>query len=350
MTELHTTAPEKQDVPARELSRDDLEVIELQVRDRLLTTDSVESARELASELLVSVGQEPLAENETRRVMLMNIDGEPVEQTIVVDPEDFGTAVRSISEMGIEGFVDEEASNEVEPAEQLERELGEVAIEGAEAEDAEDSDAETEASGEPETDLALDELLTGSSWNTIGDIAGQLQNRTRAVVQQLDEMNMLLSRINYDGGNTAAYGSQLMQSLESLNGLVRGSSLDGDLAEQTRIIRGKAEEVVGDVLRKESSTDDDRYKARKIEEAVEEMSTIGRVVADEYEQFRTTMHPHGRFMQNVEELMRTPRGYETTISVLHSMITEASDTMSMATGRLSRIEASLEDVARARKA
>jgi hypothetical protein len=94
-----TSTPEITGIP--HLTKGELDDIELQVREMAETNITHNDLRALTSALLEAKGQPPLAEGEDRRAMLIDIDGETIEQAIFVDPKDFGTFVRSISEMGI---------------------------------------------------------------------------------------------------------------------------------------------------------------------------------------------------------------------------------------------------------
>ena len=342
----------------RTLDQSELEIIELQVRDRLMQGDSDEQVRQLTDSLLKSVGQAPLADGETQRSMKLRIDGEEVERTVVIDPSDFGTFVRTPAEMGIDGFEGDDASHELEAThdEIVDRELGEVALASAVGEDGprsqetgeveDESDEETEETHESDEVSAIDELIENPSWKRIGDTAGQLMSRSKMIVNQLDAFSAMLGRLNYEGGRTETSGRELAQSLDDMKRSVMSGTLHEDLRADTMRLYQHAEEIIDQVRRSESSGDTERLKARKTEEVVDELTTAGRVIADQYDELRTVFRPNGKFESLVDELIRSPNGYEYTISMLRKMLTEASDDMTSAVGRLSRMEANLEDARR----
>lgn len=225
-------------------------------------------------------------------------------------------------------------------------ELGDIALEAAGVESPEVSEAEDDhENAEPS---ALDELLEDNSWKHIGELAEQLQRRTAMIVGQLDAFDALLSRLNYEGGRTETSGIQLSQALESLRGVIRSGDLDADLAGRTRNLQGRVEEAADTIRRRESSTDEERMKARKTEDGTQEISTAARVIESQYDDLRNMVKPYGRFESNVEELIRTTQGYEHTIALLKSELKSSSDDMLSVRGRLARLEADLEDVARLR--
>ena len=374
-------APAENEKPKPQvLDQSGLETIELQVRDRLMQGDTDEQMRELTSSLLESIGQAPLAEGEAQRSMKLLIDGQEVEHTIVVDPSDFGTFVRTPSEMGLEGFESEASAADTESAhdeershdEIVDRELGELALEhvseqvevhnlevsAPEAKEPteaavdideineDDEEAETEDTHESDVASTIDELIDDPSWKRIGDTAGQLMSRTKLIVDQLDAFSSMLGRLNYEGGRTETSGRELAQSLDDMKRSVMSGSLHEDLRADTMRLYQQAEETVDQVRRNEASNDTERLKARKTEEVVDELTSAGRVLADEYDELRTVFRPNGKFESLVEELIRSPNGYEYTISMLRKMLMEASEDMTGAVGRLSRMESNLEDARR----
>jgi hypothetical protein len=348
-------------LPARTLSKADLETIELQVRDRLMEGDSEGELRALTSTLLENAGQAPLSENETERTFMLDIDGEEVERTLVVDPNDFGTFVRSTSEMGIEGLADEDDSHEAAaPEAKVEHDLGEQALKAVEAVDTaeptgeddpviDDAEYETAAEHKVTPSAELDELLNDSAWKNIDSLTGQVQSRTRALMTELDQLDRLLSAINYAGGRTETSTAQLAQSLESLRRMTSGDT-DEDLASRARSLRSRAEEAVNTVRHDNDASDENRHHARLAEENVEEVAQASRVVHGEFDELRAMLAPYGAFAQNIDELSRSTNGYQYTIGLLKSAVKTATDHSTMAYGRLGTIEARIEDISRLRRA
>ncbi len=130
--EITSATTSHETVTPRTLSQGDLDSMYLEVQDLLDANTPSEDIRVAVSSMLEAVGQSPLAENETQRTMALDVDGEIVDQTVVVGIDDFGTFVRSIRETGIDGFMDIEASSEGEaPAARVEADLADVALQSA---------------------------------------------------------------------------------------------------------------------------------------------------------------------------------------------------------------------------
>ncbi len=129
MNEHDTTPTDNEAINQRALSQSDLDSMYLEAQDLLDAGTPAEDVRSVISGMLESAGQAPLAENETQRSITLDIDGEMVERTIVVSPEDFGTSVRPMSELISDGFVEADDSSETEvPAAKVEHDLGDTAL------------------------------------------------------------------------------------------------------------------------------------------------------------------------------------------------------------------------------
>lgn len=219
-----------------------------------------------------------------------------------------------------------------------------MAMESQENSLEESDEAEEAENHTPSPELA--ELLEDGSWNTLSDTTSQLRTRTDMIVSQLDEFDNLLSTLQYNEGRTETSSMQLHQALESLHQIVSSGSIDEDLATQARSLQARTEEVTDKIRRDESSSDDDRYKAKNLEESAEEINVSSRVISGQFDELRDMMKPNHKFEANVEELVRTTQGYEYTIAMLKSEIRQASDDMMGVRARISAIEARIEDAKR----
>ncbi len=109
----------------------DLRVMYAELGD-ILEVSSEEAARDAISEFLVTRGLAPLAEGEEQRMVTLQINGEAVEQTIVVGSGDFGTFVRTPEEMKISAEAEQSEKGadraETEPLTLIEQQLNELAV------------------------------------------------------------------------------------------------------------------------------------------------------------------------------------------------------------------------------
>lgn len=358
---IHTTESDKENVNARPLSQAELDSLYLEVQD-LLDVDTPDvDVRAKISSFLESFGQPALGEEETQRDMTLDIEGEIVERTIVVSPEDFGTNVRPISELISDGFVEVDVSNENDlPVAKVEHDLGDVALTEVSREefiearlgelDAMMITAESdEEEAEPKGESAIDELLADNTWKRLESTSNQLKQRTNTIVQHLDDFDTLLAAMNRDGGRIENGAMRLNQAMDSLRSMVFSGGLSADLAHRTRKLFGSAEEAYDNARSTEVPDDEEATKGRKLLEATDELMSETRVIDGHYEELRKKLGQHGRFQSNLEELIRSTHGYEYTIAQLRSEISAMSDDLHNTHGRLSRVEATIQDVDRLRR-
>jgi hypothetical protein len=184
----------------------------------------------------------------------------------------------------------------------------------------------------------------------ISDLMEQVRTRTDMLGRELEHLESTLSHVLYAGGNARPAEGELRNSYESLQRLVLGGGPETDLSANVLRFNSSAEELGDAIRRSETASEKDRFEARKIEDAMAEMHAANHTISRGYDEIRTTLTPHGQFESYLEELLRSPQGYEYNIALLRSKITEMLDDAMRVRAKSVMMEQALEDLQRLKNA
>jgi hypothetical protein len=129
-----------------------------------------------------------------------------------------------------------------------------------------------------------------------------------------------------------------------------GGGPETDLSANVLRFNSSAEELGDAIRRSETASEKDRFEARKIEDAMAEMHAANHTISRGYDEIRTTLTPHGQFESYLEELLRSPQGYEYNIALLRSKITEMLDDAMRVRAKSVMMEQAIEDLQRLKNA
>jgi hypothetical protein len=217
----------------------------------------------------------------------------------------------------------------------------ELADTALEAIDLDDEQEQTD-----ERNPLIAEFFEEAPLNAITDLTQQVRTRTDMLGQELDHLEATLSQVQYAGGNAQSAEHELRNSYESMQRLVLGGGPEADLSVKVLRFNSSAEELADAIRRSETSSEKDLFEVRKVEDAMAEMHAANHTILRGYDEIRHTLTPHGQFESYLEELLRTPQGYEYTIALLKSKISEMFDDAMRIRAKSVMMEQAVEDLQR----
>lgn len=354
------------------VSQSNLDDIELSVREQLDLDVPTDAIRSSISEQLMALGLEPLTDDETSRTFTLEGEGEPEEHTIVVDPSDFGTRVRSIAEMGITDLADAESSHEHEtPKERMNRLLGELAASSAvvesdessatydiddidrssaENDSAEEDSVSEDAEGVSKNDEKIGEVLSATEWKSVNDKKNMLAGQVGGLLSRFAELQDMLITMKRTG-YSQALGQDIAEKFTSFRSKLNQDEMDDDeLSRATRQLHDMTIDLRDQVTIDEDVSDRDRYDTASIESVAAEFMDAGRVVQGSLDDIRAAIVPHSGVESWVEDLSRTPQGFETNIALLRQWIEATGADLQDIRGRLASLQVQTEDIRRLNQA
>jgi hypothetical protein len=200
--------------------------------------------------------------------------------------------------------------------------------------------SETETSLNPE----LQALLEDSSWNNLSEYAGQLQTSLTTTEMGLGQVENGLAVLSHDEGRTETILIEFRNSVDSFLQTVQAGNVSGDMRTAVSRLVSQAEEVRDRLARDASVSENDVQKANQLEAQANELLHASNAIVSGYDHVSELMHPHGRFISNSEDLLRTPRGAEMNIGLLYSDITDMKASLSAIRSALTAAQASLSEV------
>ena len=265
------------------LNKSELDDIELYVRELLNTGATYNDLRAVISAMLEQKGQLPLAEGEDSRTLTLDIDGEIVERTVVLDPRDFGTTVSNVeahlmSDDAVEDFPidrlrerlndtidspeEESPNNQAEQDatnDTLDKKLGHDAVQASDVsventaaaeeqllDDAHEDEAEPEATQEDESTEQLNQESMQLARRKLNDLLEVSQTEQRVISPIMDELATNLSRgmldIDSVGQDIQMVWQRMNQLVEESNTTVRAFiSIESQLDTRSSSFKAESE-------------------------------------------------------------------------------------------------------------